>query len=1136
MPTNQDRCRTLFLLLTCLFSGLLTLQSTPADSLATKRAALNFIKGKTGLSYSFSAEPTLAYTLKKENTDCIRIYNLERGFVITSADDNAEPILGYATTGHFDPENIPENMQAYLQQYATGIRAAAKAKARSADIRRKWEMLTHTETDRATRSSGTTVEPLIQTYWNQNTYYNLYCPADSNGPGGHAYAGCVGTAMAQIMRYWQYPASGSGTQTYTTQNYGQLTVYYDNQTYNYDNMPGRLTANSTSTQKSAVAKLIYHCAASVKTAFGSGSSGAFNNRIAPAFKTYFKYSPDSNANILTEPTYVEKANYTDDQWTALLKNELDNRRPVLYAGAGSVGHAFVCDGYDDQGYFHFNWGWGGLHDGYFLIGSLNPTSARNYNLRNIAVIGIQGGTPIIQTASNNISLVSPLNATSESKIITYVGTNLTENVQVTVSGNFSISLDDVNFTNNLSINATSGQIYLRYIPSGETPATDRGTLVFSANAAQKTIALTGRSYQLQCKAPQNLTATQGQQQINLTWDAPQTPEPETYPLSWDSVASMHYKYGQDLLTVLCQRYCDSDLVAYHNKTLTRISFIPINPAHDYKIVVYTGGSIVDGLIKCGTRIVEQTVDSLTYNTWNTVTLTNPVTIDANQELWYGIQFKDSVGAFPIVTGNIVYYPEKGDLISVDGSDFFCWNYGRNFSLKAYIEDPVVTVESYDIYQNGNFTGNTGNSSYQISGIASGTPTYQVQANWSNGCTAAAETTLETGIPCPLAEVHNITDTACNGYVWNGQLYTQSGDYTQTLQSVSGCDSIVTLHLTVNSSKTHEFSATACNGYVWNGQLYTQTGDYTQTLQTVNGCDSTVTLHLTVNSSIANEFSDTACNGYDWNGIIYNQSGDYTQTLQTSNGCDSTVTLHLVINQPTDTTIYETACMSYQWQDETLSQSGIYTRTLTAQNGCDSVMTLDLTITQPTDTIIYERACESYTWYGIILTESGKYTQTYTSVTGCDSSVTLNLTILPNYTVFDTLRLRMADLPYYFAAADTTIVTAPTVFSYTRETVDGCDSTIIMTVFVTDVNIPTFDEFGLSIYPNPTTDRIFVEGDNIESISLFNITGQLIGSQPVSSKRTEMALNNLAEGIYLIKVRFTDRHETTKKIVIRKGEQ
>lgn len=131
---------------------------------------------------------------------------------------------------------------------------------------------------------------------------------------------------------------------------------------------------------------------------------------------------------------------------------------------------------------------------------------------------------------------------------------------------------------------------------------------------------------------------------------------------------------------------------------------------------------------------------------------------------------------------------------------------------------------------------------------------------------------------------------------------------------------------------------------------------------------------------------------------------------------------------------------------------------------------------------------------------------------------------------------MADLPYYFAAADTTIATAPTIFTYKRETVDGCDSTIIMTVLVTDVNIPALEEAGLSIYPNPATDRIFVEGDNIEHISLYSIAGQLIVSLPTSSERTEMVLNDLAEGIYLIRVRFSDQHETTKKIVIRKGGQ
>lgn len=140
----------------------------------------------------------------------------------------------------------------------------------------------------------------------------------------------------------------------------------------------------------------------------------------------------------------------------------------------------------------------------------------------------------------------------------------------------------------------------------------------------------------------------------------------------------------------------------------------------------------------------------------------------------------------------------------------------------------------------------------------------------------------------------LTETACESFVWNGETFTESNDYERTFLTENGCDSVVTLHLTINKSVENHIEEQACESFVWGSEEYTLSGDYTQTLQTVTGCDSTVTLHLTINHATVSDFSETSSQPFVWNGVTYNESGDYVQTLETQTGCDSVVTLHLTI--------------------------------------------------------------------------------------------------------------------------------------------------------------------------------------------------------------------------------------------------
>ncbi len=312
-----------------------------------------------------------------------------KGYVIMAADDCVTPILGYSYENNFDDGELPPNFKAWLDGYAEQIRAAVAIKAQAtAEIRSDWECLRQSKP--LPIKSENAVSPLVQTKWNQAPYYNAQCPYDDNA-NVRTVTGCVATAMAQIMKYWSYPMHGLGNHSYVPSShpeYGTLYVDFSAVNYQWSNMP-----NSVTSDNSAVATLMYHCGVSVDMMYGIPTAPDYGSAAyiidygsgracaEIAFKTYFDYKSTLHG--------VKKNDYSDSQWIALLKTELDNARPMLYGGfSSSGGHAFVCDGYDNNNYFHFNWGWGGTYNDYFYINSLNPSSY-NYSQNQQAIIGIE---------------------------------------------------------------------------------------------------------------------------------------------------------------------------------------------------------------------------------------------------------------------------------------------------------------------------------------------------------------------------------------------------------------------------------------------------------------------------------------------------------------------------------------------------------------------------------------------------------------------------------------------------------------------------------------------------------------------------------------------------------------------------
>jgi len=357
---------------------------------------------------------TLSDTVSDVTTNSPLIYifnaNETEGFIIVAGDDRVIPILGYSSKGAFDIVNIPPALQKFIDGYKSQILFAQQNElAATPDIEEQWYNLQNNTF--IPQRSLTAVTPLISTKWNQSPYVNDLCPYNYFY-FQHTVTGCVATAMAQIMKYWNYPAQGTGFHSYNCPDYGTQTANFAATTYNWTAMP-----NIVNSANDAVATLMYHCGVSVEMNYGVNSSGAYviyDGGVHPycaenAYKTYFGYDPNTLQGLKRE-------NYTDDAWKGLLKTDLNNGRPIQYAGFGSGGgHTFVCDGYDNSDYFHMNWGWGGSSDGYFELNALNPGSTGTgggtggYNSGQQAVIGI---VPLAGGGSAaNIELYSAITVT-----------------------------------------------------------------------------------------------------------------------------------------------------------------------------------------------------------------------------------------------------------------------------------------------------------------------------------------------------------------------------------------------------------------------------------------------------------------------------------------------------------------------------------------------------------------------------------------------------------------------------------------------------------------------------------------------------------------------------------------------------
>jgi len=323
---------------------------------------------------------------------------------------------------------------------------------------------------------------------------------------------------------------------------------------------------------------------------------------------------------------------------------------------------------------------------------------------------------------------------------------------------------------------------------------------------------------------------------------------------------------------------------------------------------------------------------------------------------------------------------------------------------------------------------------------------------SNGC----DSTLTLNLTINNSTVATLTETACNTFSLNGQTYTASGQYTQNLTNAAGCDSTLTLNLTINNSASSTVNATICQGETYtlpNDTIVSDAGEYEVTLQTISGCDSVITTTLIVNPTFNSTVNATICEGETYtlpNNTNVSDAGEYEVTLQTINGCDSVITTTLIVNPSFNETVNATICEGETYtlpNDSIVTEAGEYEVTLQTISGCDSVITTTLIVNPSFNETVNATICEGETYTlpnDSIVTEAGEFEVTLQTISGCDSVITTTLIVIPSFN--ETVNATICEGETYTLPNGQEVTDAGT-YTSNLQTEAGCDSIIVTTLNV-----------------------------------------------------------------------------------------
>ena len=399
---NYKHMKKSYLLLIMLFVSIVAMGGPVTPDEARQKIA-KFMSPRRAGAVSESALKLVAtsHYLAQEDVMAASYYVFNvgesQGYVIAAADDRVPAVLGYSDKGKFDPQNMPDNMKAWLQSYDDQMKYLSK----------------HPEAAAPQKTvTGSSINPMLETEWNQGYPYNMFCPMDGSK---QCVTGCVATAMAQVMYFWKYPKqTAAEIPGYTSSTKKiEMPAIAAGSSIDWDNMLPKYNGSESDTQQEAVAELMLLCGTAVQMDYTASSSGAASSRVADAWLDWLDYDAATK--------YENRSKYRLAAWNQKVYDELKVGRPVLYSGQSSGGgHAFVIDGYGGDDYFHVNWGWGGGSNNYFLLSILDPgssagigasSSTDGYSFGQGAIFGAQpntGQSPVVKVVMTTTQVRSDL--------------------------------------------------------------------------------------------------------------------------------------------------------------------------------------------------------------------------------------------------------------------------------------------------------------------------------------------------------------------------------------------------------------------------------------------------------------------------------------------------------------------------------------------------------------------------------------------------------------------------------------------------------------------------------------------------------------------------------------------------------
>jgi hypothetical protein len=753
------------------------------------------------------------------------IFGNEHCFVIIAADDCVHPVLGYSTECGINTEPMPEAVYDWLEACDKGIAAIKENRLEtSSEIRSEWEnLLGGRGLEPKSRSH---VEPLVRTRWQYGTPFNNLCPVDSQGPGGHATSGCGAVAMAQLMNYWEHPVRGEGSYSYSIANhpeYGVLFANFGETVYDWDNMRNVYQKTYSDVEALAVATLIYHCGVAIHMNYGPSASGTNTSQIDDALINYFNYN--------NSMSYQEKANHSDSEWIAMLKNDLDSERPIIYRGqseGSSGGHIFLCDGYDENDYFHFNWGYLGRWDGFYAMGSL--FGGADYSYVNRAIFGIFPNPTSINPPANVATFVNGRDVSvtwsSVSNAITY---KLYRDGDLIAN-----NITHAYFTDN---NAPYGE-HNYYVKSVKSD----GTMSLKSNTSIADVRYPG-------PIPSDLQNTSTGNNVNLLWD---TPQMESAILQYGTENPVAGLGGSENGIYWAQRFPTTTISDYAGMAIQKVSFY-FRRSGTYSISIYKGDEANPIEL-----VYEQDYHASSTIGWQDIVFSNPVYIDFTKDLWIVFYADSSIShpaTFCTYSGDNVINASLYSSVqqATIWKEFV--NNGTNCSwlMKTYLTDGTYT---YNLYRNGdaiatNLSGNT----YTDSNLPDGIYDYHVTTNYFGG-ESDPSNTVHVKIGGPSSQTVSFTQ----GWNWfSTYLDITMDDLKAALVSALPGTKIV-IKSKGNGTATY-------NGRRWKGQLSALDVTQMYRIGVMSGCEFTLEGEP-VNPA---EHPITISYGDNWIGFPFNES-------------------------------------------------------------------------------------------------------------------------------------------------------------------------------------------------------------------------------------------------------------------------